>query len=121
MKNLLGAAGEAAAARYLRAKGYEIEAANVRSRFGEIDLIAKKGAYIVFVEVKTRKSAAFAKPREHVTQAKLQKIQKTALLYLAEHPTKLQPRFDVIEVYLSDAKGEPSIEHLENVYECSVF
>ncbi|HHX73108.1 MAG TPA: YraN family protein [Clostridiales bacterium] len=117
MKNLLGAAGEAAAARYLRAKGYTIEAANIRSRFGEVDLVATNRAYIVFVEVKTRKSAAFARPMEHVTARKLEKIKATALLYLSEHPTKLQPRFDVIEVYLPNGPaGEPAhIEHLENV------
>ena len=57
--NLLGPWGEARAADYLRKKGYEIVGANYRCRFGEIDLIAQKGRYLVFVEVKLRAGSNF--------------------------------------------------------------
>ncbi len=62
-----GAAGEVLAARILRDKGYTILAANVRSRFGEIDIIAADRQYIAFVEVKTRSEGALYAPREAVT------------------------------------------------------
>ncbi len=113
-----GAAGEVLAARYLRDKGYDLLAANYRSRFGEIDIIAAKDAYIVFVEVKSRAQNSLYAPREAVTAAKQQRIIKTALLYLAQHPETRQPRFDVIEIVT--AEGQPmkmlSLEHLENAY-----
>ena len=113
---LTGGAGESAAARHLLAEGYDIEAANYRSRYGEIDIIAKNKEFVAFVEVKTRKSGAFARPMEHVTKTKLEKLRKTALLWLASNECKLQPRFDVIEVYMPDGPGKPArVEHLENV------
>ena len=77
-----GAAGEVLAARYLRDKGYTIEAANYRCRFGEIDIIASDKTYIVFVEVKTRAENSLYQPREAVTQMKQRRIVKTAKLFL---------------------------------------
>lgn len=113
-----GAAGEVLAARYLRDKGYTIEAANYRCRFGEIDIIASDKTYIVFVEVKTRAENSLYQPREAVTQMKQRRIVKTAKLFLQQHPTKLQPRFDVIEVVT--AVGRPmtliKLEHLINAH-----
>lgn len=114
-----GAAGEVLAARFLRDKGYTITAANVRSRFGEIDIIAEDAQYIAFVEVKTRSEDAIYAPREAVTLAKQRKIIGTAALYLQRHPTKKQPRFDVIEIVT--AKGAPmkvlELDHLMGAYE----
>lgn len=113
-----GAAGEVLAARYLRDHGYTILCANYRSRFGEIDIIAETDTYIVFVEVKSRAQDALYTPREAVTAEKQRRIIKTALLFLSQHPTAKQPRFDVIEV--TTAVGKPmtslSIQHLENAY-----
>lgn len=113
-----GAAGEVLAARYLRDQGYELLGANYRTRFGEIDIIATDGTYIVFVEVKTRAQNSFYTPREAVTAAKQRRIVKTALLFLAQHPTPLQPRFDVIEVIT--AVGHPmtlvELNHLKNAH-----
>ncbi len=94
-----GAWGEDAACRYLEDLGYRIVERNFRTRFGEIDIIAERGAYIVFAEVKSRKNSRFAKAREFVTESKQRKILASAELWLSEHVTKLQPRFDVIEVY----------------------
>ncbi|MBR2406803.1 MAG: YraN family protein [Clostridia bacterium] len=113
-----GAAGEVLAARYLRDQGYRILGANYRTRFGEIDIIATDGTYIVFVEVKARAQNSYYAPREAVTVAKQRRIVKTALLFLSKHPTKLQPRFDVIEVVT--AVGQPmqliELNHLKNAH-----
>ncbi|MBO5797969.1 MAG: YraN family protein [Clostridia bacterium] len=114
-----GAAGEVLAARFLREKGYTITGANVRSRFGEIDIIACDKQYIAFVEVKTRSEDALYAPREAVNYGKQRRILATAALYLQRHPTDLQPRFDVIEVVT--AKGHPmqvvELDHLMGAYE----
>ncbi|MCI8553854.1 MAG: YraN family protein [Clostridiales bacterium] len=114
-----GAAGEVIAARFLREKGYTIEAANFRSRFGEIDIIASDTQYIAFVEVKTRSEDSRYTPREAVTEGKQARVLRTAALYLQQHPTSLQPRFDVVEVVTG--KGKPleaqEIDHLMGAYE----
>lgn len=117
--NLDGAWGEALAAEYLRKKKYTLVAAGYRSRFGEIDLIASNRQYLVFVEVKLRKSAAFAAAREYVDRRKQDKIRVTASIYLAQHPTKLQPRFDVVEIYCPQGRQtpQPQITHLEGAFE----
>ena len=112
-----GAWGEDAARSYLERAGYRTVATNFRTRFGEIDIIASRGEYIVFVEVKTRKSDRFAAAREAVTAAKQQRITATAALWLQKHPSQLQPRFDVVEVYGEEgANAAPRIYHLENAF-----
>ena len=115
---LKGRWGEEIAAGYLRRKGFSIAAANWRSRFGEIDLIVRDHTYLCFVEVKLRKSAAYGSAGAFVGQRKQQKLRTAAQLYLAWHPTKLQPRFDVIELYAPQgmATVRPEIIHLENAF-----
>ena len=117
--NLLGAWGEALAAEYLRKKRYQIVASGFRSRFGEIDLIAKNRKYLVFVEVKLRKSADFAQAREFVDFRKQEKLRTTAAVYLSENPTNLQPRFDVIEIYAPEGTQtvSPEIYHMEDAFQ----
>ena len=117
--NLLGAWGEALAAEYLRKKHYTILSTNYRTRLGEIDLVASNRRYLVFVEVKLRKNADFAMGREFVDARKRDKIRKTALLYLSSHPTELQPRFDIIEIYAPEGleTRPPEINHLEDAFE----
>lgn len=117
--NLTGAWGEALAAEYLRRKRYTIVATNYRTRMGEIDLIAANRKYLVFAEVKLRKNADFAMAREFVDYRKQQKIRSTAMLYLASHPTPLQPRFDVIEIYAPEGTEtrRPEINHLEDAFQ----
>jgi putative endonuclease len=114
-----GAWGEALAAEYLRKKRYALVAANYRSRFGEIDLIVRDGKYLVFVEVKTRKTADFAQAREFVDWRKQDKLRMTASMYLAENPTKLQPRFDVVEIYAPQGEQteKPVVEHLVDAFQ----
>ena len=116
---LRGAWGEALAAEYLRKKRYEIVAAGYRSRFGEIDLIVCNKKYLVFVEVKLRKSDDFAKAMEYVDRRKQDKIRVTASIYLSQNPTVLQPRFDVIEIYAPQGMEtrKPTIYHMEDAFQ----
>ena len=117
--NLTGAWGEALAAEYLRKKNFTLVAAGYRCRFGEIDLIVKDKKYLAFVEVKLRKSANFAYAREYVDRRKQDRLRVTASVYLETHPTELQPRFDVIEIYAPDGRNtqSPEIIHLEDAFE----
>ena len=116
---LLGAWGEVQAAEYLRKKHYKLEAAGFSCRFGEIDLIAVNRKYIVFVEVKLRKSADFAAAREYVDRRKQDRIRMTASIYLERYPTKKQPRFDVIEIYAPEGSktAHPEILHMEDAFQ----
>ncbi len=116
--NIVGAWGEALAAEYLRKKRYRLVATGYRCRYGEIDLIVQDRRYLVFVEVKLRRSDRFAEAREFVDIHKQERLRSTASLYLDEFPTELQPRFDVIEVYAPDgtATKRPTIIHLEDAF-----
>lgn len=117
--NLSGAWGEALAAEYLLGKGYRLLASGYRCRFGEIDLIAENGMFLAFVEVKLRKSPDFAQAMEYVDERKQARLRATASLYLSEHPTGMQPRFDVIEIYAPEGTRtvHPEINHMENAFQ----
>ena len=116
---LTGAWGEALAAEYLRKKHYKIIASGFHSRFGEIDLIARNRKFLVFVEVKQRKSPFFAQAKEYVDARKRDRIRMTASIYLSRNPTNLQPRFDVIEIYAPEGTAtlHPEIHHLEDAFQ----
>lgn len=112
-----GRFGEDKAAEYLRKNGYRIVERNFSCRMGEIDIIAENGEYIVFAEVKTRKNDRFGQAMEFVTYSKQQKIKRTAMLYFFSHESELQPRFDVIEVYIPDGIfGKVRVNHIENAF-----
>lgn len=115
---LLGRWGETKAAEYLRRRGYRILAANWRCRFGELDLVAEDGTCLCFVEVKLRKNGAYGSAAEFVDRRKQSRLRAAAELYLAGHPTGLQPRFDVVEIYAPQGMqtGKPEIFHLENAF-----
>lgn len=116
--NLTGPWGEALAAEYLRKKRYTVVASGYRSRFGEIDLVVQNRIYLVFVEVKLRKNADFAQAREFVDSRKQERLKTTAEIFLSQYPTKLQPRFDVIEIYAPEGIHtlHPEINHLEDAF-----
>lgn len=118
-RKVLGRWGESQAANYLRSRGCTILAANWRCRMGEIDLIAADRTYLRFVEVKLRKDDRFMEAREAVDYRKQQKLKAAASLYLTQRPTRLQPRFDVAEVYAPDgvATQNPRIVYIENAFE----
>ena len=110
--------GETVALEYLKKKRYQPLATGFRSRFGEIDIIAKSKEYLIFAEVKTRKNSNFAHAREHVGKEKQKKIISTANYWMFRNPSDLQPRFDVIEVYAKDGVNtiDPEIIHIENAF-----
>lgn len=110
---LIGRWGEELVAADLRRKGCRVLAANWQCRLGEIDLIAADRTYIRFIEVKLRKDSRFAAPREFVDWRKQEKLRVTA-----QHETKLQPRFDVAEVYapLGTETKKPRIVYIENAF-----
>ena len=96
----IGTEEEALAAAFLKAQGYEILEQNFRCRQGEIDLIARDGSALVFIEVKYRKNGAYGHPAEAVDYRKQQKICKVADYYRMKHriPERQACRFDVVAI-----------------------
>ena len=119
MSRAEGVWGEAQIANYLRRRRYELLAHSYHCRFGEIDLIARKGGVLCFVEVKTRSNTDMGLPREYVTPAKQRRLKKTALYYLCEKQLDCPARFDVAEVYADSpySRENVRIEYLENAFE----
>jgi putative endonuclease len=109
-----GKIGERIAAAYLRAKGYEIVAANYRIRGGEIDIVARKREYTVFVEVKYRKNSFYAHPREAVSSGKQSRVKLAALQFIAENDASGAFRFDVIEI---TGVNECEVTHIEDAFQ----
>lgn len=113
----LGRWGETQAARYLERKGYVILARNVRTPYGEIDLVAQDGGMIVFVEVKTRRSNRFGWPEEAVTHAKQEHLLAAAEDYLSAHPELDGDwRFDVIAIRQLRSGKPLEIVHFEYAF-----
>ncbi|MYC76878.1 YraN family protein [Candidatus Poribacteria bacterium] len=110
--------GESLAVKHLKARGYRILAQNYRARRGEIDLIARDGEFVVFVEVKTRRSLKFGLPQAAVTWQKQRQISKVALAYLQAHNLLDAPcRFDVIAIHLSPQLELLNLEQIESAFE----
>lgn len=97
----------------LRSKGYEILARQYRTRFGEIDLVARDGDEVVFVEVKARKKSLFGYPEESVDYRKRGKILKTAQVYLAKIDPEPNYRFDIVAVEYETSP--PTVRHYVNI------
>ena len=114
-KAALGRAGQRAAEEHLRRHGYEILARNYRRARCEIDLIARREGYTVFVEVKTRRGRRYGAPREAVTPAKQRHIIQAAWAYVAEFGVAGDLRFDVVEVTVRN--GEMLVEQIENAFQ----
>ena len=101
--------GEDLACRELRRLGYDVLARRYRTRHGEIDIVARDGAALVFVEVKVRQGAAFGGAGAAVTMAKQQRIVRMAAEYLARKRMPDGPcRFDVVAIDVEG--GRPRIE-----------
>jgi putative endonuclease len=110
-----GALGEKLAKDFLKKRGYHIVETNYRCPEGEIDIIAKQGGYLVFIEVRTKRSLEFGSPEESITAVKRERMRNTAFRYQQAHDN-LPPlwRIDVVAVEL-DQRGKPSrIELIEN-------
>ncbi len=125
----LGQLGEEVAARFLEGRGFEILARNLRSRLGEIDLIARDGTTLVFIEVKARRGGRGDPPQAAVDARKQSRLARLALDYLArEWLRELSCRFDVVAVTfdLGDrgdwnaaggaAGGGPRVEHFPGAF-----
>ena len=114
----LGQWGEEQVAEKLRQEGWAIVARNFRCRMGELDLVAENETFLAFVEVKLRKNDQFGSACEAVTASKQRKLRSAAQYYLMSHPTRLQPRFDVAEVYAPQGvrTGIPVIYYIENAF-----
>lgn len=112
----LGQAGEARAAAYLQLRGYRIVARNVRYLRCEIDLIARRGDTLAFVEVKTRRRDDAFDPADNVGPVKQRHLQRAAGAYLARHPApNLYIRFDIISIHAPD-RGRTHITHLPDAF-----
>jgi len=112
----LGQWGEELAAGFLRRQGLKVLACNLRTPVGEIDIIARHGRTLVFVEVKTRRGTAFGTPAEAVGPRKQRQIIRAAQWYLADtRQEQAAARFDVVAI-LAGA-GDPVIEHLIAAFE----
>jgi putative endonuclease len=108
-----GRIGEAHAEKFLKQAGLKIIARNVRVGYDELDLIAKQGEVLIFVEVKTRASEDFGRPAAAVNRAKRKKLSRAAIHFMKRH--KLRPpyiRFDIVEV-IGD---KPEVRHIQNAF-----
>ncbi|MGF7238800.1 MAG: YraN family protein [Frankia sp.] len=116
VKDAVGRFGEDAAVRYLEDAGLRIVERNWRCREGEIDIVARDGPVLVFCEVKTRSGAGFGHPAEAVDRAKVARIRRLAVRWLAEHrPEHGDLRFDVVSVERSRT-APPRIVHLRGAF-----
>src|SRR5262245_26610863 len=114
----LGRAGEAAAARFLERRGLVIIARNLRSRLGEVDLLARDGATLVFVEVKTRRGSPGDPPQAAVDARKRARLGRLALSYLAaQRLGDRSCRFDVIAVAMDETTRVTGVRHLRHAFD----
>lgn len=111
-----GDAAELLACRYLLKQGLKLLAQNYHGKFGELDIIMQDNDSIVFVEVRYRNKTSFGAPAESVNYQKQQKIIKTALYYLQQHPQwqNAAARFDVIGISASASAKE--VEWIKNAF-----
>ena len=110
-----GKKGEDLAVKFMKNKGYDILETNWRFRKAEIDIIAKVGKILVFVEVKTRSSDYFGKPASFVSARKKVLLQDAATAYMREINHTWEIRFDIIGILLSKTKVK-EINHFEDAF-----
>ena len=115
--NDIGREGEDVAASYLMQKGYRIVARNWRYGPKEIDIVARDGETMVFVEVKTRSTLAFELPQEAVTKKKMKNLVEAADAYMLQYNIELEGRFDIVGVL----NGNPPkvIEHIAGAWQAN--
>jgi putative endonuclease len=114
----IGKLGEEAARKFLKKRGYRIRETGFRCHHGEIDIVAQKKDYLVFVEVRTKANLEFGTPEESITQSKKEKLITSALTYTITHqnlPTLW--RIDVVAIELDEKGKTQRIELIENAIE----
>lgn len=114
--NKAGNAAESFACKFLEKQGYKILTRNYTDRYGEIDIVAEKDGYIVFAEVKARKTGSLVGAKEAVTPDKQLKIIKTSMKFLQSFDRELQPRYDVIAVELADGRV-CAVKHIKSAFD----
>ena len=113
-----GKEAEAEAVKFLKGRGYRIMERNYRCPFGEVDLVAKDGDTIVFVEVKSNSTSDFGPPKGRVDSRKQRRIIRSSLHYLTRHRlTDLHVRFDVVSIEFRD--GSVTTELVKDAFEAS--
>ena len=112
----LGKWGERQAGQFLKKKGYRIIERGYRSALGEIDIIAKDGGTISFIEVKTRRSEDYGSPQEAVTKGKQHHLRKAASLYLKRNGWEAECRFDVVSILVNSEKKVTKIELIKDAF-----
>jgi len=114
-KTELGKWGETYASNYLEKRGYEILARNVRTPYGEIDIVTRKNDRLIFFEVKTRTSLKYGYPEDSITEEKTAHLVDSAESYLQEHSELLCDwQIDVIAVQVDPKLESPLLTHFEN-------
>ena len=115
-KTRIGRQGEEAAAAFLQKKGYRILERNFRLAYGEIDIIAQDGSFLVFVEVKLRQDGDYGSGEEAINKRKIAHIERVGEYYAALHPQLPQAlRIDVVSINLS-RKNQPQIRLFKNIH-----
>lgn len=119
----LGAAGERLGAAYLKAQGYRVLAANYKNpvgrALGELDIVAREGEEIVFVEVKTRTGSGYGDilPETAISKEKLRRLSRIAAHYLSSHGLEgAHYRFDALAITFGPEGKEPDIRHLKHIF-----
>jgi len=116
-RKALGSKGEDLAVQYLKKKGFKVIERNYHCSAGEIDLIAREGKTLIFVEIKTRSSSEFGLPQEAVDRFKQKKMIEVARAYMAEHhlTEDIPARFDVVAIQLTPTG--PDIELIKDAFQ----
>lgn len=115
-KTEIGSRGEDLACKFLKKNGYKILERNYRIRGGEIDIVAKDGSVLVFVEVKTRWSHEYGLPSESITPWKIRYLLKTARFYIQKIKWgEREYRLDFISIDCVDSRDNPKIELVRNI------
>jgi len=117
-KRLFGDLGENTACSYLKKSGYSIIKRNYQTKFGEIDIIAKKENQLIFIEVKSSNFDSEIPPEDNLTKAKIKKLLKTIELYLLSNrfSREIPHRLDLIAVKLDKNTQKAKLKHFINIY-----
>ena len=119
-RRALGALSEDIAVRFLRDRGYEILERNVRTRWGELDIVARDAAEFVFVEVKARRAGALTSPLESVNPQKVRRLVRLAQAYVTARDQGDPPwRIDVVAIVVGDDGRMQDLTHIANAVDIS--
>ena len=112
--NKLGKDGELIAFMILQKDGYNILQTNWKFQKAEVDIIAQKDGFVIFIEVKTRSSKKFGKPSDAIDKKKVSLYKDAVEGYLEQYPSELEVRFDVVNIIIG--KEGTEIEHIPNAF-----